>query len=328
MKILQIFGAVVAVHLLAFIFIFASPGCSSSPRNVPTPDATMPNASAAPATVTYPSAAEVTPTDLSTSGATTYAPPTSAGRATPTRPGSPNAVAVTPAKAVAEVAPVSTYTVQKGDSLWSIAKKNHMPVAELAKANNLSANAALQPGKKLIVPGKAPAPTSSAPVATGAATATTGPVSTPSSETKSAGPTPTREVTRHTVAAGESLGTIARKYGMTVGELAAANNITDPAKIFVGQSLIVAGGKSAGPRPTASSSKSSAKPAATAAGPVATPSTGTGPTAAETAAATPHFEIKAPPPGQDLDAGLKETTTTEVPTVKVEEPKTEEPPKK
>lgn len=326
MKILQIFGAVVAVHLLAFIFIFASPGCSSSPRNVPTPDATMPNASSsvAPQPVSYTAAPEATPVDLGTS-------PYSSGRAAPTRPGSPNAAAIAPSKPAAEVAPVSTYTVQKGDSLWSIAKKNHMTVAELAKANNLGVNAALQPGKKLIVPGKAPAP---APVAssTAASTGANGAIPAPTSDTKAAAPTPAREVARHTVQAGESLGTIARKYGMTVGELAAANNITDPAKIFVGQSLIVAAGRSGGPRPTSTASASK--------GPVAKPSTGTGPvpqpaassttpTAAETAAATPHFEIKAPPPGQDLDAGLKETTTTEVPTVKVEEPATtEEPPKK
>ncbi len=327
MKILQIFGAVIAVHLLAFIFIFASPGCSSSPRNVPTPDATMPSASAAPAPmpVSYAPSSEVTPVDLGTAGSTTYAPPMPGGRASPTRPGSPNAVAVTPAKATAEVAPVSTYTVQKGDSLWSIAKKNHLTVAELAKANNVGVNTALQPGKKLIVPGKVPVP---APAASTAATTSSTLVPPAPTESK-AGPTPTREVSRHTVQAGESLGTIARKYGMTVGELAAANNITDPAKIFVGQSLIVAGGKSGGPKPVAASSggKSGPKPvagAATTGGPVPTST----PTAAETAAATPHFDLKPPPPGQDLDAGLKENTSTEVPTVKVEEPKTEEPPKK
>lgn len=323
MKILQIFGAVIAVHLLAFIFIFASPGCSSSPRNVPTPDATMPNASAAPAPVSYPVAPEAVPTDLATAGATTYAPPTATGRSSPTRPGSPNAVAVTPVKATAEVAPVSTYTVQKGDSLWSIAKKNHMTVAELAKANNLTANSALQPGKKLIVPGKAPAPVPVATPPTATASASTGPVATPTPEGKASGPTPTREVTRHTVQAGESLGTIARKYGMTVGELAAANNITDPAKIFVGQSLVVAGGKSSGPRPSSTAASKSAPkpvPASTATAAATTPAP---------AEAAPHFEIKAPPPGQDLDSGLKQNTTTEVPTVKVEEPATtEEPPKK
>jgi len=320
MKILQIFGVVIAVHLITFFFIFASPGCSSSPRNVPTPDATMPNASTTPPPISYSAAPEPTPVDLGTPGMQ----PMPGGRASPTRPGSPNAAVVTPAKPVADVAPVSTYTVAKGDSLWSIAKKHHMTVAELAKANSLGVNAALQPGKKLIVPGKAPAPTT-------VASTTGGPVPTSPADAKSAAPAPAREVTRHTVQAGESLGTIARKYGMTVGELASANNITDPAKIFVGQSLIVAGGRAGGPRPasTASTGKAPVAKPSTSSGPVPQgAASSTAPTAAETAAATPHFEIKAPPPGQDLDAGLKEATTTEVPTVKVEEPATEEPPKK
>jgi LysM repeat protein len=326
MKVLQIFGWVVAVHLVAFFAIFASPGCSSSPRNVPTPDATLPNATApvTPTPVSYSSGPDVTPVDLGTSP---YAAGTTAGRASPTRPGSPNAVAITPSKPAAEVTTVTKYTVQKGDSLWSIAKRNHLTVAELAKANNLGANAALQPGKTLMIPGKAPAPGAAAS-APAAGTTPAGSMSAAPVEMKA--PAPAREVTRHTVQSGESLGTIARKYGMTVGELAAANNITDPAKIFVGQSLIVAGGKAPRPSSTASTGKGPVAKPASGSGPVPQPATtSSAPTPAETAAATPHFEIKAPPPGQDLDAGLKENTTTVVPTVKVEEPATtEEPPKK
>ena len=129
MKILQIFGAVVAVHLLAFIFIFASPGCQSGPRNVPTPDATMPNGSSV-VPVAY-SPATPAAVDLGTASgpAVTYAPAPDFGRATPTRPGSPAAAAVIPAKATADVAPVSTYTIAKGDNLWNLAKKNNLTVS-------------------------------------------------------------------------------------------------------------------------------------------------------------------------------------------------------
>lgn len=130
MKILQIFGAVVAVHLLAFIFIFASPGCSSGPRTMPTPDATVPAGPVAPP-VSYNSAAPE-PVDLGTPSVS-YTPASPLGHATPTRPGSAAAVTVTPAKPVENVAPVSTYTVERGDSLWSISKKHGLTVAELAK---------------------------------------------------------------------------------------------------------------------------------------------------------------------------------------------------
>src|ERR1051325_846336 len=93
MKILQIFGAVVAVHLLAFIFIFASPGCQSGPRTMPTPDATMPSggSNASAYNTPPPQAVDLSPPPPPYP----RAPPT--GHASPPRPGSANAVAVTPA---------------------------------------------------------------------------------------------------------------------------------------------------------------------------------------------------------------------------------------
>jgi LysM repeat protein len=314
MKILQIFGAVVAVHLLAFIFIFASPGCSSTPRNVPTPDATVPNVSGSAGDLSYGSGPAEVP---STGSSLALLPDSTPGRATPTRPGSPNAAAIMPAKtAAANVAPVTTYTIQKGDSLSTIAKKNHITVAELTKANNLHSNSPLKPGKKLMIPGKplaATAPTDNAlalPAPSAAAPA----------ETQVHA---SAEVVKHVVASGESLGTIARKYQVRVGDLAAANNITDPAKIRVGQALIIPAGKSSGaksapkPAPTKpASTTSAAKHAAAPAAPVEKP-----------AEAATQFEIKPPPAGQDLDPGLKDSTSTDVPTIKVEEPKTEEAPK-
>ncbi len=291
MKILQIFGAVVAVHLLAFIFIFASPGCQSGPRNIPTPDATMPTGGTA-APVTF-SPAAPQPVDLGTSVA--YTPASPSGHAAPTRPGSAAAVAITPARPAATVAPVTLYTVGRGDSLWTIAKKNNLTVAELAKANNLGTGAALQPGKKLIIPGKP------------------GVVSGPADKPKDLGtltqaaaaakPATNGETVKHTVAVGESLGVIARKYQVSVGELAAVNNITDPSKVRAGQQLIIPGFKAV----TAKGVPASAKTTATDV-----------PAAAATPPTPARFEIAPPPPGQDLDSGLKDAST-EVPTIKVEE---------
>ncbi len=307
MKILQIFGAVVAVHLLAFIFIFASPGCQSGPRNIPTPDATLPPGTNAPSSAFDSGVSSPQPVDLATP-VVTFSSAVSSGHAVPTRPGSPAAVAVTPAKASEEVAPVSTYTVGRGDSLWSIAKKNHLTVSELAKANSLGTGATLQPGKKLIIPGKVGAPAASKEFAT-AQPAGKG--------YEKAAAAPARmngEAVRHTVQPGESLGVIARKYQVSTGELAAANNITDPSKVRAGQQLVIPGFKAVG----AKSSSAAAKPAA-----------GTSPAAATPApaAAAPHFEITAPPPGQDLDSGLKDAST-EVPTIKVETPPADQPEKK
>jgi murein DD-endopeptidase MepM/ murein hydrolase activator NlpD len=54
--------------------------------------------------------------------------------------------------AVASAAP-SVHVVNPGDTLASIARHNHLSVAELAKANNLDASAKLKLGTKLTVPG-------------------------------------------------------------------------------------------------------------------------------------------------------------------------------
>jgi murein DD-endopeptidase MepM/ murein hydrolase activator NlpD len=67
----------------------------------------------------------------------------------------PTAAAAAPANkpiAATNAAP-STHVVNRGDTLLSIAHRNHVPLAELAKANNLDPQAKLKLGMKLIVPG-------------------------------------------------------------------------------------------------------------------------------------------------------------------------------
>ncbi len=79
------------------------------------------------------------------------------------------------AKPVAAVAAApSIHFVNHGDTLASIARKNHISAAELARANGLEPSAKLKLGTKLTVPGArtaavaapmAPAPVTAAPVA-------------------------------------------------------------------------------------------------------------------------------------------------------------------
>ena len=318
MKILQIFGAVVAVHLLAFIFIFASPGCQSGPRNIPTPDATMPAGGTAAAPVSF-NVATPQAVDLGTAPVG-YNPASPAGHAAPTRPGSANAVAITPAKPTADVTSINTYTVGRGDSLYTIAKKHNMTVGELAKANNLSAGVVLQPGKKLIIPvkpGAAPATSMDKTRDLGTLTQAA-PAKLPASG----------EVIKHTIAPGESLGTIARKYGVTVGDLAVANNISDLSKVVAGRQLVIPSGKAVGSRASATprnTGASATAPKSNAPAEIPSVSTSTKPAATTPVVTSPHFEIAPPPPGQDLDASIKQQGTTEVPTIKVEDKTT--PPK-
>jgi murein DD-endopeptidase MepM/ murein hydrolase activator NlpD len=62
-------------------------------------------------------------------------------------------------------APPSVHFVNRGDTLLSIARRNHVPVAELAKANNLAPSAKLKLGSRLTVPGGKIAAAPTAPAA-------------------------------------------------------------------------------------------------------------------------------------------------------------------
>jgi murein DD-endopeptidase MepM/ murein hydrolase activator NlpD len=78
--------------------------------------------------------------------------------------------------AVASAAP-AVHFVNHGDTLLSIARQNHVPVAELAKANGLEPSAKLKLGMKLNIPGAKTA--AAVPAAPPAVVATAQPVAAP-----------------------------------------------------------------------------------------------------------------------------------------------------
>lgn len=290
MKILKVFGIVVGIHVFALVLIFANPGCSSSAKPTPAATDTVAKAEPAPAPITVPNTAA--PISFNPDAPAMAA--SNPVRFTPTRPNTPAATALV-AEPVKDVTPMTTYTVKSGDSLWSIANKNKLSYQELAAANNLKTNAALQPGQKLIIPGKTPHPA--------AAPATTAPAAATTSAVKPADTAPAKAGgVRHTVRSGETLGTIAQKYGVKQRDLAIANNITDPLKLPAGKELVIPGWDSANPK----SSKSAAKsPAATAAKPSADP-----------ALFAPPATDQAPPV-----ISAQPAVPAEVPVIRVEETK-------
>jgi murein DD-endopeptidase MepM/ murein hydrolase activator NlpD len=75
--------------------------------------------------------------------------------------------------AVASASPPSVHVVNHGDTLLSVARRNHIPVAELAKANGIEPSTKLKLGTKLTVPGARTAAV--APVAQPMAVATAQP---------------------------------------------------------------------------------------------------------------------------------------------------------
>ncbi|MCX6954977.1 MAG: LysM peptidoglycan-binding domain-containing protein [Verrucomicrobia bacterium] len=250
MKILKIFGIVVGIHVFALVLIFANPGCSSSAKPTPAATDTIAKADPAPAPIVVPNTAA--PISFNPDAPAMAAP--TPVRFTPTRPNTPAASALV-AEPVKDVTPMTTYAVKSGDSLWSIANRNKLTPSELATANNLKSNAVLQPGQKLIIPGKTShaAPTSAA---TAPATAAT------TSNVKAADTVPAKAGgLRHTVKSGETLGTIAQKYGVKQRDLAIANNITDPLKLAAGKELVIPGWDPKSPKSaTKSPGTTAAKP--------------------------------------------------------------------
>lgn len=324
MKVIRIFGIVAAVHAFAFILIMANPGCSTKPKAKPTPASTEPAAAAPSITVPTASTSSNSPVSVAPlgnnaaqdMGAVAFDPNATAVASTPryspTRPGTPASTALQ-SEQVADVTSVSTITVGKGDSLWSIAKKYGIPVADLAEANHIKVSTTLHPGRKLVVPGKALGGESSH--ATSAA-----PTSSPSKSShssSSSADTPSKPSSsgsvKHVVRSGESLAVIAKKYGVRQADIAEANNLRNPAMIPVGKELTIPGASSSS---RSSKAASSSAPVASESSPAPTYT----PEAKPARAPVQIPQIGLPSPDQDLDAGLKPAATGgDVPVIKIDD---------
>ncbi|MEW6644406.1 MAG: LysM peptidoglycan-binding domain-containing M23 family metallopeptidase [Pseudomonadota bacterium] len=68
-------------------------------------------------------------------------------------PAAPPALAPAPATRAATL-PATVHVVNRGDTLMSIARRNHVSLSQLAKANNLPANSQLKLGMKINVPAR------------------------------------------------------------------------------------------------------------------------------------------------------------------------------
>jgi len=113
-------------------------------------------------------------------------------------------VATLTALAAQRVSAATFHVVQPGETLSGIAARYGVPIAELVAMNQIANPDVIWAGSRLVIP------------------------------------EPERVSARiHRVQPGETLSAIARRYGVSVAALVAANRLADPNRILVGQTLVI-----------------------------------------------------------------------------------------
>ena len=156
-----------------------------------------------------------------------------------------SASAVIPAALVATQVPrvvpmqstASTYVVRAGDTISGIAARHGLDMHAVLKANGLKASSIIHPGKKIKLTGSSAAP---AP--------------------RQAAPAKQQSSTTYTVKAGDTLGAIAARQGVSLSTVLKANGLSMSSIIHPGQKIKLIGSstapapKPAAPKPSTSSS--------------------------------------------------------------------------
>ena len=106
---------------------------------------------------------------------------------------------------------IQEYTVEEGDTLSSISQKFGISLETILWANNLDKNSVIKPGQKLII----------LPV----------------------------DGVLHEVRAGDTLSGIAEKYQAKIEDIISFNELESPDDIYIGDILIIPGGKMPSPKP-------------------------------------------------------------------------------
>ena len=141
----------------------------------------------------------------------------------------------------------TTYTVRSGDSLSTIAHRNHITIRALRQANNLGEESIIRPGQKL----KIPSVKAKTKISAKSSLPKGGKKTTQKLVKKNTGSTPKKTSSRkssakkasrtYKVQAGDTLSGIAHEHGISTRELLQANGLKADAMIRVGQTLTLPG---------------------------------------------------------------------------------------
>lgn len=173
------------------------------------------------------------PMDTPVAGATPLPPPPPVDLAPPVTPLPPPGV--------------KEYSIQQGDSFYTLGKKFGVSWKAIEKANPTVNPTRMKVGDKVVIPEAAPvSPSAGSPEAAGSAGAAIGGTVT------------------HKVVSGDNLTKIGKKYGVTASAIQKANNLTTT-RIKVGDKLIIPA------KPAAAGTPSPAGPAPVPSGPAPVP---------------------------------------------------------
>jgi membrane-bound lytic murein transglycosylase D len=129
---------------------------------------------------------------------------------------------------------VVRHTVRRGETLSNIAAKYGTTVSDVSRANNLRNVNRIYVGMNLVIPRTGSAPPAAREDVTLASVR-------PDAATTPKPAATTKKPTTHTVVRGDALSDIARRYGVSAGDLQRWNHISDASHIEVGQRLSVSG---------------------------------------------------------------------------------------
>ena len=303
-KLFVLLGGVGAVHLVAGA-LFIAGGCAQEDPPMP-PGIYVPKQSANEPAGPAPAPAE--PVGQAGYSSSTL-PPEPAPTVVSTETAAPAPAPAPAPRAKTESRGEKVYIVVKNDSLWLIARKHGLTIEELASYNSLSPKAKLRVGQKLYIP-----PTgkkgvrNAAPQSKGKGKAA--PVRKGKKGGKPAGKSAKAKLPAdgiYTVREHDNFSTIAKRFGIKVSDIIAANPGVDSSRLRIGQKIRLTAGAAevSKKKAKAPAKKEKAPKAAKAAKPAsaAAPAPDAAPAGTDAAAPTPAA-APAPAAEKKSDAGM------------------------